>query len=177
VSFFDRLSSRLIRVCIYARKPAGAVELVPLLLRPASHPILSETQVSSFLTELTKRFGGDGLEDVLGPGVQLLVEDLSLRRLNMSGMEWREHVLAFRSLVDDKVVASMVNTVLLHRGRVAVLRSVFDAQLTDMENWDPDVSPVDFERRSLLGPIVRLGVFADSFVSGRSSVTIRSDGC
>jgi ubiquitin conjugation factor E4 B len=92
----------------FFRKPAGAAELVPLLLHPSSHGILSETQISSFLTDLSKRFGGDGLEDVLGPGVQLLVDDFRTRKLNMSGMEWREHVLALRTLVEDKAVASMV---------------------------------------------------------------------
>lgn len=95
-------------------KPVGATEVVPLLLEPSNHSILTEVQASAFLTDLSKRFVNDGLEDVLGPAVKSITAEVLNKKININDMAWRQPVAAFRDLAESKPLAAMVCTLYIY---------------------------------------------------------------
>ncbi|KAF8195457.1 ubiquitin elongating factor core-domain-containing protein [Pholiota molesta] len=133
----------------------GPAELIqPLLsLSALSAPLLSSSSnsqntlapsdVEQFLQDFARRFEPDNeLDDILAPVVRGLLFHESLFRpegLGGSDSSWRGVVSGLEVLVSIKSIASMI---------------------TRMEDWNPvEATAANFETKSLLGPLSRLGVF------------------
>ncbi|KZT60276.1 hypothetical protein CALCODRAFT_429528 [Calocera cornea HHB12733] len=131
-----------------AGKPVGMVELVQPLLQLNALPLnapptaMSPSELEGFVSDLAKRFDGDGLEDIMGPvvnGVMNLLKEYQFEMPNIMGEEWRKVTAALEALVSVKSVAQMLPT---------------------LDTWDPDQAPGNlWELLSLLGPLLRLSVF------------------
>ncbi|CAE6512214.1 unnamed protein product [Rhizoctonia solani] len=127
--------------------PLGAQELLPSLLSLSSAPLnagstalgLGAGDVEAFIGDLAKRFVDDGLDDIFGPIITMVIGALPAEGLGSGGSEWRAVVGALEALVSDKNVA------------MAFPR---------LPNWLPEgVAPHNVEFTSLLGPLARMGVF------------------
>lgn len=104
-----------------------------------------------FLSDLQMRFQSpdeDVLDEILGPVVRLLTFSQWLSRpegLASGDNGWRSIITGLEALVANKGIARMV---------------------TKLEEWCPEnASASSFERSSLLGPLIRLGVFQREWVS------------
>ena len=142
------------------RRPLGPPELVaPLLsLSALTGPLLSSTatstntlgptEVEPFLQDLVKRFEPDNeIDGVLGPVVtQLCFHESLFRPEGLAGGDgsWRAVMSGLEALVNIKPIATMI---------------------TRLQYWEPEATPPTFERVSLLGPLLRLGVFDREWVS------------
>ncbi|PFH54088.1 hypothetical protein AMATHDRAFT_136414 [Amanita thiersii Skay4041] len=117
----------------------------PLLSTPSSSPnTLSPSDIEQFLQDLARRFEPDNeIDGILGPVVRGLLFHESLSRpegLGGGDASWRGVVSGLEVLVSIKSVATMI---------------------TRMEEWNPpEATAFDFETKSLLGPLCRLGIFA-----------------
>ncbi|KZS93704.1 hypothetical protein SISNIDRAFT_474241 [Sistotremastrum niveocremeum HHB9708] len=134
----------------------GSLELYESLLslNSSSHPFASTSTQAGlvnidefplFLTDLQRRFqtaDEDVLDEILGPVVRLLTFSSWLARpegLASGDNGWRSIVTGLEALMSNKGIAKMV---------------------TKLEEWCPEnASASSFERSSLLGPLIRLGVF------------------
>ncbi|KZV65315.1 hypothetical protein PENSPDRAFT_614272 [Peniophora sp. CONT] len=136
-------------------KVAGASELVESLLSLGafSNPLfggsgtseykLDDTEISTFLADIVRRFAPDGeLPDVLSDVIRELLWHPSLAKpegLAASDSQWRGVIGALEALAAHKDIARMI---------------------TSMEEWNPpNATAADFETASLLGPLFRLNVF------------------
>ncbi|KAG8733450.1 hypothetical protein FRC11_006177 [Ceratobasidium sp. 423] len=127
--------------------PLGAQELLPSLLSLSSAPLnagstalgLGAGDMEAFIGDLAKRFADDGLDEIFGPIITMVVGALPAEGLGSGGSEWRAVVGALEALVSDKNVA------------MAFPR---------LPNWLPEgVAPHNVEFASLLGPLARMGIF------------------
>ncbi|CAE6469063.1 ubiquitin conjugation factor E4 B [Rhizoctonia solani] len=125
----------------------GAQELLPSLLSLSSAPLnagqtalgLGAGDVEAFIGDLAKRFVDDGLDDIFGPIINMVVAALPAEGLGSGGSEWRAVVGALEALVSDKNVATT---------------------FARLPNWLPEgVAPQSVEFNSLLGPLARMGIF------------------
>ncbi|KAG8745833.1 hypothetical protein FRC10_006860 [Ceratobasidium sp. 414] len=95
----------------------GAQELLPSLLSLSSAPLnagstalgLGAGDVEYFMGDLAKRFAGDGLEELFGGVIDMVIETLPAEGLGGGGSEWRGVVGALEALVSDKNVAMAPN--------------------------------------------------------------------
>ncbi|OCH84192.1 ubiquitin conjugation factor E4 [Obba rivulosa] len=116
----------------------------PLLSTNSISPnSLSPTEVESFLQDLVKRFEPEGeLDAVLGPVVcQLCFHESLFRPEGIAGSDasWRGVLSGLEALVSIKPIALMI---------------------TRLPQWNPEgATAVNFEKVSLLGPLLRQGVF------------------
>ncbi|KAJ1303373.1 hypothetical protein OPQ81_011567 [Rhizoctonia solani] len=127
--------------------PLGAQELLPSLLSLSSAPLNAGTtalglgagDVEAFIGDLAKRFVDDGLEEIFGSIITMVVGALPAEGLGSGASEWRAVVGALEALVSDKNVAAV---------------------FPRLPNWLPEgVAPQDVEFASLLGPLARMGIF------------------
>lgn len=144
------------------RRPLGAPELIgpllnlsslsaPLLSTSSTPPtILGPNDVDPFLQDLVRRFEPDNeLDAILGPVVLGLCHHESLvKPEGLSGGDagWRAVIGGLDVLVNVKGVPGVI---------------------TRMEAWNPQGEQVkahNFEFVSLLGPVMRLGVFEREWV-------------
>lgn len=122
---------------------------VPLLGTSAASPnTLTPAEVDQFLQDLARRFEPDNeIDGILGPVVRMLLFHPSLRKLEgLAGGDasWRGVIGGLEALVSIKSIAMMI---------------------TRMDEWNPpDAIAADFETKSLLGPLCRLGVFPTEWV-------------
>ncbi|ELU38970.1 ubiquitin conjugation factor E4 [Rhizoctonia solani AG-1 IA] len=125
----------------------GAQELLPSLLSLSSAPLnagstelgLGAGDVEAFIGDLAKRFADDGMDEIFGPIITMVIGALPAEGLGSGGSEWRAVVGALEALVSDKNVA------------MAFPR---------LPNWLPEhVTPHEVEFASLLGPLARMGIF------------------
>ena len=143
----------------YYRKELGAPELLPAFLSisslfsPLSVPssssqVLIPTDLVDLFTDLSVRFLDDGLEEIVGPILRLLCFHPSLQRpegLGGGDTAWRSIVAALECLVGVKGVAMVI---------------------TRLDDWCPEnADPSQLEHTSLMGPLLRLGVFNREWVS------------
>jgi ubiquitin conjugation factor E4 B len=138
-------------------KPLGSDELLPSLIAlgtansmfsAPSSELLSTSEVVPFLNDVVQHWEEDGLEDILGGVVRSLAFHPVLRqgffeRTN----QWRGIAAALQELVAIKPIAQMV---------------------TNMDEWTvPENCPAnELEKRSLLGPLFRMGVYAREWARG-----------
>lgn len=111
-----------------------------------SSELLSTSDVLPFLNDLVQRWEADGLQDVLGGVVRSLAFHPVLKHgFFEPTSQWRGIAAALQELVIIKPIARMV---------------------TNMDEWTvPDDCPAnELERRSLLGPLFRMGVYAREWV-------------
>lgn len=161
------LRARILVEVLIHRRDLGPSELVapllsrsslsaPLLSTSASSPnTLSPFEVEPFLQDLAKRFEPENeIDGVLGPVVtQLCCHPSLFRPEGLAGGDasWRSVIGGLEALVSIKSIAMMI---------------------TRLENWiPPNATAPDFERVSLLGPLLRLGVFEREWVRRRLSAT------
>jgi ubiquitin conjugation factor E4 B len=109
---------------------------------------LTDVEVPQFLKDVVHRFDPeDGLADVLRPVVISLLFHPSLFReegLAASDPQWRGILTGLEALVAHKQIAIMI---------------------TKMDEWNPaDATAANFERMSLMGPLLRLNVFTREWV-------------
>ena len=121
----------------------------PLLSNSTSSSILAPSDVEQFLQDLARRFEPDNeIDEILGPVVRGLCFHESLKRpegLAGGDTSWRGIISGLEVLVSVKSIANMIPR---------------------LEEWNPmDASAHDFENRSLLGSLLRLGVFEREWVS------------
>ena len=138
-------------------KEFGAAELVPsfmslsalsgpYLTSASSTSLLDSSEIETFLHDLVKRFEPDNeIDGVLGPVVVKLCSHESLKVGFASGDGWRGVVSGLEALVSVKPIATMI---------------------TRLPEWNPQVSAPEFEAQSLMGQLLRLGVFHAEWVSG-----------
>ncbi|TBU62234.1 ubiquitin elongating factor core-domain-containing protein [Dichomitus squalens] len=132
-------------------KELGAAELVPsfMSLSALSGPYLSagssgalldSAEIETFLQDIVRRFEPDNEIDlVLGPVVTRICSHQSLAVGFATGDGWRSVISGLEALVSVKPIAAMI---------------------TRLPEWHPEAtSAPEFETRSLLGPLLRLGVF------------------
>lgn len=152
--------TRLYSILLHARRPLGPPELVSPLLSlsaltgpllsstAASADLLGPTEVEPFLHDLVKRFEPDNeIDGVLGPVIaQLCFHESLFRPEGLAGGDgsWRAVISGIEALVNIKPIAVMI---------------------TRLPYWKPEAAPQTFERVSLLGPLLRLGVFDKEWVS------------
>ncbi|KAI0927144.1 hypothetical protein AcW1_007520 [Taiwanofungus camphoratus] len=115
----------------------------PLLSTTSSSVRLTPSEVEPFLQDLARRFEPDNeIDGVLGPVVtQLCFHESLFRPEGLAGGDtsWRGVISGLEALVSIKSVALMI---------------------TRLEQWNPEgATAANFERASLLGPLLRLGVF------------------
>ncbi|KAI1793388.1 ubiquitin elongating factor core-domain-containing protein [Ganoderma leucocontextum] len=132
-------------------KEFGAAELVPsfmslsalsgpYLTANSSGALLDSPEIETFLQDLVRRFEPDNeIDGVLGPVVTRICSHQSLAVGFASGDGWRGVISGLEALVSVKPIAAMI---------------------TRLPEWNPEtLSAPEFETRSLLGPLLRLGVF------------------
>ena len=158
LAFLLPLSPILTYLC---SRVIGPPELVnPLLsLSALSAPLLSNSSENSntlsssdieqFMKDLANRFEPDNeLDGILAPVVTgLLFHESLFRPEGLAGGDagWRGVISGLEMLVSVKAIAMMI---------------------TRMEQWSPiNATGPTFERLSLLGPLMRLGVFPFEWVS------------
>ncbi|CCL99711.1 uncharacterized protein FIBRA_01733 [Fibroporia radiculosa] len=116
----------------------------PLFSSPASSSrTLAPSEVEPFLQDMVKRFEPDNeIDGVLGPVVtQLCFHESLFRTEGLAGgvQTWRGVISGLEALVSIKSLAIMI---------------------TRLDAWDPaNALAPTFERVSLLGPLLRMGVF------------------
>ncbi|KAI0365724.1 ubiquitin conjugation factor E4 [Pilatotrama ljubarskyi] len=130
-------------------KPLGPAELVPSLMSlstlsgpylalSTSHSLLDASEIELFLQDLVRRFEPDNeLDSVLGPVVQQLCFHPSIQE-GFANDGWRSVISGLEALLSMKPIAAMI---------------------TRLPQWNPDVPAPQFEKASLLGPLLGLGVF------------------
>ncbi|EJD50679.1 hypothetical protein AURDEDRAFT_112253 [Auricularia subglabra TFB-10046 SS5] len=133
-------------------RQTGHVELVDALMKMSSFTgsllsvgssvLLPPGDIEVFIGDLGRRFEGDGLEEVLGPVVELVAwkNPALLRKEGLGGGDagWRQAVSALEVLVSSKPVAAMI---------------------TKLPRWCPDrLQGPQFEFGCLLGPLLRLHI-------------------
>ncbi|KAI0670862.1 ubiquitin conjugation factor E4 [Trametes maxima] len=131
-------------------KPFGPAELVPSLLSlstlsgpylstSASQTLLDSSEVELFLQDLVRRFEPDNeLDGILGPVVAHLCFHPSISE-GFVNDGWRNVISGLEALVSVKAIAAMI---------------------TRLPQWNPEnVAAPQFEKTSLLGPLLGLGVF------------------
>jgi ubiquitin conjugation factor E4 B len=136
----------------------GPPELVNCLisLSSLSNPLsnattyyaLAPSDVPQFLQDLTQRFAeDDDFALVLGPVIVQLLHHESLSRsegLGGADSGWRGVVGGMEALVSIKPIAALI---------------------TKLPHWNPpEVTAADIETVSLMGPLLRLGVFYREWV-------------
>ena len=136
----------------------GPSELVSCLLSLSSltNPLsnatslhaLAPTDVPQFLQDLAQRFANDDeFANILGPVIVNLLRHESLFRpegLGSADTEWRGVVGGMEALVSIKPIATLI---------------------TKLPEWNPpQATASDFEKISLMGPLLRLGVFYREWV-------------
>lgn len=114
----------------------------------SSASVLSASEVPQFLSDIVQRFEPDNeLDSVLGPVVRLLVWNVSLaRQEGIAGADagWRNVVSGLEALVNNKAIAAMIPR---------------------LPEWNPEIAtPATFEFISLMGPLLRLGVYERDWV-------------
>ncbi|KDQ11048.1 hypothetical protein BOTBODRAFT_35587 [Botryobasidium botryosum FD-172 SS1] len=134
--------------------PLGSAELLPSLISlsvsdsySTSSPdvLLPPTELESFLNDLGRRFGDDGLEDVLSGVISELMVLIRQDRQGLGGpgiggQGWRAALGGLEALISVKPIAAM---------------------LTKLEEWNPPTAtPSSIEHVSLIGPFARLSVFS-----------------
>lgn len=136
-------------------KELGAAELVPsfmslsalsgpYLTSNSSTSLLDSADIETFLQDLVKRFEPDNeIDGVLGPVVVKLCSHESLKVGFASGDGWRGVISGLEALVSVKPIAVMI---------------------TRLPEWNPDTLAPDFETQSLMGQLLRLGVFHAEWV-------------
>ena len=142
-------------------KELGAAELVPsfmslsalsgpYLTAGSSGTLLDSSEIETFLHDLVRRFEPDNEIDlVLGPVVARLCSHQSLAVGFATGDGWRGVISGLEALVSVKPIAAMI---------------------TRLPEWNPETaSAPEFETRSLLGPLLRLGVFHRDWVGVRGA--------
>ncbi|CCA73755.1 related to UFD2-ubiquitin fusion degradation protein [Serendipita indica DSM 11827] len=155
-------------------KPLGGAELLPPLFALASaNSVFSATspmaqdlildpssELQPFLSDLAKRFHQDGLEEVLGGVVRsvafsphlavgMVHTTATLSSTAVNPTSWRSAVAALECLFSIKPIAAMITT---------------------LPQWNPDIwnqetrtgvkNGSDHEKSSILGMVMRLGIFA-----------------
>ncbi|CAE7116128.1 unnamed protein product [Rhizoctonia solani] len=127
--------------------PLGAQELLPSLLSLSSAPLnagstalgLGAGDVEAFIGDLAKRFVDDGLDEIFGPIITMVIGALPAEGLGSGGSEWRAVVGALEALVSDKHIATTFSR---------------------LPSWLPqDLAAYNIEFNSLLGPLARMGIF------------------
>ncbi len=140
-------------------KEFGAQELIPSFmslsalsgpyLSASSTNLLDASEIELFLQDLVRRFEPDNeIDSVLGPVVVKLCWHESLAVGFASGDGWRGVTSGLEALVSVKPIATMI---------------------TRLPEWNPEVSASEFESKSLMGPLLRLGVFHREWVTQRIS--------
>ncbi|KAI0699306.1 ubiquitin elongating factor core-domain-containing protein [Cerioporus squamosus] len=130
-------------------KEFGSQELIPSFmslsalsgpyLSTSSTSLLDASEIELFLQDLVRRFEPDNeIDSVLGPVVVKLCWHESLAVGFASGDGWRGVISGLEALVSVKPVAAMI---------------------TRLPEWNPEVPAPEFESKSLMGPLLRLGVF------------------
>ncbi|RDX42611.1 hypothetical protein OH76DRAFT_1410953 [Lentinus brumalis] len=130
-------------------KEFGPQELIPSFmslsalsgpyLSASSTNLLDASEIELFLQDLVRRFEPDNeIDSVLGPVVVKLCWHESLAVGFASGDGWRGVTSGLEALVSVKPIATMI---------------------TRLPEWNPEVSASEFESKSLMGPLLRLGVF------------------
>ncbi|KAI0823925.1 ubiquitin conjugation factor E4 [Trametes gibbosa] len=111
----------------------------PYLATSSSQALLDASEIEVFLQDLVKRFNSDNdIDDILGPVVEQLCFHPSVE-LGFVDDGWRNVVSGLEALVTIKPIAAMI---------------------TRLPRWNPaDLAAPQFERGSLLGPLLKLGVF------------------
>ncbi|KAL1950354.1 hypothetical protein VTO73DRAFT_5478 [Trametes versicolor] len=131
-------------------KLLGPAELVPSLMSlstlsgpylaaSVSHTLLDGSEIEQFLQDLARRFEPDNeIDGVLGPVVAQLCFHPSVRE-GFTNDGWRSVVSGLEALISVKPIAAMI---------------------TRLPEWNPENVPAPlFEKSSLLGPLLSLGVF------------------
>ncbi|KZW03235.1 hypothetical protein EXIGLDRAFT_243210 [Exidia glandulosa HHB12029] len=134
-------------------RPVGHVELAeallkmssfggPLLALSSDQMLLGPGDMEHFIADLGRRFDNDGLEDVLGPVVELVAwkNEALLRPTGLGGGDsgWRQVISALEALVSSKPIATMI---------------------TRLPRWCPENLPAQvLELGCLFGPLLRLHV-------------------
>ena len=109
-------------------------------------PILTHSELDNLFADLETRFptADDGLDEILSPVLRLLLlNNVLFRPEGLAGgdSDWRSVVTGLGVIMGGN-------------------RKSFARCLTRMEEWCPDdAGPRDIETRSLMGPLLRLGVF------------------
>ncbi|KAI0712081.1 ubiquitin elongating factor core-domain-containing protein [Earliella scabrosa] len=140
-------------------KEFGSQELVPSFmslsalsgpyLSSSSTNLLDSSEIEAFLQDLVRRFEPEGdLDGVLGPVVVKLCCHESLNVGFASADGWRGVISGLEALVSVKAIANMI---------------------TRLPEWNPDVPAPEFEVKSLMGRLLRLGVFHREWPSISSS--------
>lgn len=135
-------------------KEFGSQELVPSFmslsalsgpyLSSSSTNLLDSSEIEAFLQDLVRRFEPEGdLDGVLGPVVVKLCCHESLNVGFASADGWRGVISGLEALVSVKAIANMI---------------------TRLPEWNPDVPAPEFEVKSLMGRLLRLGVFHREWV-------------
>jgi len=117
---------------------------------------LTPSDIEQFIQDLARRFEPDNeIDNILGSVVKgLLFHESLFRPEGLGGGDagWRGVISGLEVLVSTKSIAIMI---------------------TRMEEWNPpNATAFDFERTSLLGPLCRLGVFYQEWVSFHVILTI-----
>ena len=153
------------------RKPLGPLELVvplislstlsaPLLsVASSSQSVLYPSDIEPFLKDIVRRFEPDDeIDDILGPVVKALCFHESLFRpegLAGGDSSWRGIIGGLEALVSIKSIAKM---------------------FTRHEDFNPtNAQAHTIEVVSLLGPLLRLGVFQREWVRGYSPPPLPCD--
>ncbi|CAE6424178.1 unnamed protein product [Rhizoctonia solani] len=128
----------------------GPQELVRNLLSLRTVPLhagtltlgLGSGDAEAFLGDLAKRFLNNGLDEIFGPIITMVVDALPAEGLGSTGSEWRAVVGALEALVSDTNLAAVL------------------AQFPRLQKWLPEgVAPYQIEFASLLGPLARMSIF------------------
>jgi ubiquitin conjugation factor E4 B len=111
--------------------------------------VLSGAEVDRLITDIQARFpnADDGIDDILGPLIHSLLFHPSLSRpegLSAGDAGWRAILVGLEVMLKHRTICKMV---------------------TRMPEWCPvDADAAHIETSSLLGPLVRIGVFTREWV-------------
>lgn len=103
-----------------SEKPSGAIEMLQILIpdegsadpfnsnnQKLLSPELENVSPVDLLSNLVKRFDGDGLEDVISPVIQLICAEA--KSTDLTGVKWRSIITALESLLQFKQIAVVVS--------------------------------------------------------------------
>lgn len=135
-------------------KPSGAIEFLQILIPDEASsdpygdkkstrdisPELQNAPVSDLLTDIVKRFDGDGLEEVIAPIIELTTGQA--KGLDLTGIQWRSIITALETLLQFKPIAGIFTTLPSFIPTPATAKSI--------------------ENDSLLGPLIGLSTFSSS---------------
>lgn len=123
-----------------------------------SSSLLLPGELQDFFSDLANRWAEDSLEDIISPLLRLLCFHPSLKRPEgLAGSEniWRWIITSLELLVSIKPIAMAI---------------------TRLDSWCPsNVTGAMFEHASLMGPLLRLGVFNRQWVCGVLAVRLNID--